>query len=79
MQDQKKRQLEKHQEEFSQEGHRRRHAEIRLTEVGEDGESQDGVGVELENADLVAGKDFLHEWRKWRDEPREEEMDEEGV
>ena len=27
--------------------------------------------MEVENANLIASKDFLHEWRKWRDEPRE--------
>ena len=37
------------------------------------------VRMEVQDAYLVAHKNLLHEGEERRDEPREEEMDEEGV
>ena len=43
----------------------------------ENGECQDGVGVEVQDANLIAGQNLLHERRERRHQSREEEVDEE--
>ena len=49
---------------MAQERHRRHHAQVRLTVVGEDGQEEDRVGMEMQCLQTVVVEDFIKEIRE---------------
>ena len=71
--------MEPQAEVMAEEGHWGPHAHKGLVVEGEDGQEQDGVGLEMERLDLIVLDDGSEELQEVQDEPREDDMEEEGV
>ena len=65
--------------EAAEQRHGRADADVRLAKVGEDREDEYGVGVKMEEMDLVIFQDPQKEVRKGRHEAGTERVEEDGV
>jgi hypothetical protein len=55
------------------------HSNERLTDVLEDGQREEGVGVEVCQHHPIGGQHHMEEKRHWRDHPRHEEAEDPRV
>ena len=65
--------------EAAEERHRGADADVGLAEVGEDGEDEDGIGMKMEQLDLVHLQDRQEEVGEGRNEAGVESMEKNGV
>ena len=63
---------------MAQERHGRHHAQVRLTVVGEDGQEEDRVGMEMQRLQPIVVEDFIKEIRERGDQPNGGAAREEG-
>ena len=52
------------EEEMAKQRHERHHAQVRLTVVGEDGQEEDRVGMDMQRLQTVVVEDFIKEIRE---------------